>query len=199
MKNTMWILAVICLIALPSLANSQGTVTTNGTVSLDNVSRDVLLSREAGVMRDGEKVGPLAPIPNVLLSVSSLADLDKIDSYNRSLVFYYDGSTLHVATKLYGPDAAMQPGQTWFLGGYANKAFQMDVTGAVGRAQLPLAPGNYTLFHWVGPSSSPLWTYPLWSCPAYGLRIIGGEEYWGYQITVLANGQVVTMGTSVPS
>jgi hypothetical protein len=59
---------------------------------------------------------------------------------------------------------------------------------------MPLVPGEYTLYHWSGPATQPVWGYTLWSCPAYGLRIIGGDEFWGYQIKVLPSGQVVTLG-----
>lgn len=218
MKKLPMNLVIVCIVALVTLACAGGSAKvsttpapvpvaaaiqpsaqTSGYTSFADVDRNALIARELGNKRGGEKNGPAEPIPNVSLSVSSPSELENIDSYGRSLLFYYDPATrvLHVATKLYGPDDVMQStNERWYLGGYARQAFEMDVYGDVGRAKLPLVPGDYTLYHWVGPSSNPTWTYPLWSCPAYGLRTVNGEELWGLQVRVLSSGQVVTLSSS---
>jgi hypothetical protein len=210
---------VLCVVALITLACAGGSAKVSttpapapaapaiqpsaqaagGYTSFEDVDRNILIARELGNKRGGEKNGPAEPISGVSLSVSSPSELENIDSYGRSLLFYYDTATrvLNVATKLYGPDDVMQStNQRWYLGGYARQAFEMDVYGDVGRAKLPLVPGDYTLYHWVGPTSDPTWTYPLWSNPSYGLRMVGGEENWGYQVRVLPSGQVITLSSS---
>ena len=154
------------------------------------------MAREKG---DGQGNGPHDPIPNVSLSVGTLAELENLDSHNRSLLSFREGDYLYVGMRLYGPEKAMRPGQSWYLTGVdKKKGLPIEMTDVIqngrpeknGRVRVPFVPGDYDLNFFTLDGGETTWGWPLWSCSAYG--DVGD---WDYHVTVLTNGEMVTRTT----